>query len=109
MSIAHGTNIEAKPMNMNQNETSENQTVLNPLGIERNLRIKEVIDVVGLSRATIYRMMGVFKFPLAEKVSLALVGWKTNELREFMTLGPDGWYEKYGKQQEAEKLERQQA
>ncbi len=109
MSIAHGTNIEAKPMNMNENETPINQTLINPLGIERNLRMKEVIEAVGLSRATIYRMMGVFKFPLAVKVSLSLVGWKAAELREYMQLGPDGWYEKYGKQQEAEKLKRQQA
>lgn len=107
MSIAHGTNVEAKPMNMNTHETPVNQTLINPLGIERNLRMKEVINAVGLSRATIYRMMTVFKFPLAMKVSLSLVGWKAEELRQYMTLGPDGWYEQYGKHQEAAKHKRQ--
>jgi len=74
------------------------------LDAQRNLRTKEVITKVGLSRATIYRLMDEFQFPQKVKLSKGLVGWRVKEINEFLIIGPDGWYEKYGQHQQAEKL-----
>jgi predicted DNA-binding transcriptional regulator AlpA len=99
------TNYKGKAMNTNTTETPS--TDVNALGIARRLRVKEVIANVSLSRATIYRQMGEFKFPLSVKVSVGLVGWRISDIRDYVDLGPDGWFEKYGRDQQAEKLARQ--
>jgi len=100
MSIAKNVNREANIMNMNNNRTAQ-------LSDQRNLRIKEVIDVVGLSRNTIYRLMEKFQFPKKVKLSQGLVGWRIEEIKIFLELGPDGWYEKHGIRQQAEKQAKQ--
>jgi len=81
--------------------------LLNSLGTQRNLTIKEVVDAVGISRATIYRMMAVFKFPLPVKRSIQLVGWRVEDLKTYVELGADGWYESHGIHQQTEKLAKQ--
>jgi len=75
--------------------------------VRRNLTIKEVVELLGISRATIYRMIALYKFPLPIKRSLSLVGWRLEDLGNYVELGPDGWYEKYGQHQQAEKLTQQ--
>lgn len=77
------------------------------LSATRNLRTKEVVVVVGLSRPTIYRLMDKFQFPQKMKISQGLVGWRVEDLKAYIELGADGWYEKYGKYQQAEKLAKQ--
>ena len=69
--------------------------------VQRNLTIKEVVELLGISRATIYRMIALYKFPLPIKRSLSLVGWRLEDLGNYVELGPDGWYEKYGQYQES--------
>ena len=96
-------------MNIQQNNESAFSAANSHMKIQRNLNIKEVIDIIDLSRATIYRMMGLYLFPLSVKVSIGKVAWKPVDIEQFIALGPYGWYEKFGKQQEAEKIERQLA
>lgn len=91
---------------MNQHQNSH-EADTNSLGIARRLRVREVAECVNLSRATIYRLMGEFKFPLTVKVSAGLVAWRISDVRNYVELGPDGWYEQYGKAQQAEKLNKQ--
>lgn len=87
-------------MNMNKNKIAQ-------LSEQRNLRTKEVVVAVGLSRATIYRLMEKFQFPQKVKLSQGLVGWRVEDVKEFIGLGPDGWYENHGKNEQAKKLAKQ--
>lgn len=50
----------------------------------RNLKIQEVVDRVGLSRATIYRMMERGQFPRSHKVTSYAVRWRESEIDDFM-------------------------
>ena len=42
----------------------------------RVIRLQEVCDIVGLSRATLYRMMRESRFPRQIKLSQQAVGWR---------------------------------
>lgn len=94
-------------MNVSKTNSEQPINLLNTLGTQRNLTIVEVVEAVGISRATIYRMIALFKFPLPVKRSIQLVGWRVEDLKTFIELGADGWYEKHGKFQQAEKLAKQ--
>ncbi len=48
------------------------------------LRIKKVIESVGLSRATIYRAMKEGRFPQAVQLGPNSVGWLEHELTEWL-------------------------
>ena len=74
------------------------------LNVPKNLRIQDVVSLVELSRNTIYRLMEKHQFPQRIRLSQGLVAWRETEVNQFRVMGPDGWYEKYGKQQQAEKL-----
>lgn len=50
----------------------------------RFLRIKEVIHLTGLSRASIYRAMDDGSFPLSVRLTKKSVGWKDVEIYEWM-------------------------
>jgi len=86
---------------------TKNENQIEQLNIPNNLRIKGVVDSVQLSRNTIYRLMKKYQFPQKVKLSQGLVAWRETEVNQFRTLGPDGWYEKYGQHQQAEKLTQQ--
>ena len=88
-------------MNMNENKT-DSQGRQPTLRAKEIVRVKEVVTAVGLSRATIYRLMEKFQFPQKVKISQGLVGWRIDEVNQFIELGPDGWYEQFGKAQEQE-------
>ena len=94
-------------MSMHNTDNVQQINLLNSLGTQRSLTIKEVVDAVGISRATIYRMMTVFKFPLPVKRSILLVGWRVEDLKTYVELGADGWYEKHGIHQQTEKQAKQ--
>ena len=96
-------------MNTQQNNESFFSAANSHMRLRRNLQVREVIEIVGLSRATIYRLMGLYLFPQSVKVSISLVAWKHADLEPFLELGPDGWYEKFGKQQQSQKVEHQLA
>ncbi len=92
---------------MHNTDNVQQINLLNSLGTQRSLTIKEVVDAVGISRATIYRMITVFKFPLPVKRSIQLVGWRVEDLKTYVELGADGWYEKHGIHQQTEKQAKQ--
>ncbi|MDE1942734.1 MAG: AlpA family phage regulatory protein [Betaproteobacteria bacterium] len=47
---------------------------------QRILRIQEVSHLVGLSRASLYRLMRLGLFPKSIKLGLSAVGWDSNDL-----------------------------
>ncbi len=46
----------------------------------RIIRIKETCNYVGMSRATIYRLIAQEKFPAPVKIGAQAVGWELSEL-----------------------------
>lgn len=96
-----GWNVDSLRNEQEGNAMKKNTNERRTLDVQRNLRAKEVILAVGLSRATIYRLMDKYQFPQKVKLSQGLVGWRVEQIKEFIELGPDGWYEKYGQYQEA--------
>lgn len=49
----------------------------------RYLRIAEVVSKTGVSRSTIYELMGKGEFPMARRLTSRTVGWDDSEI--------DGW------------------
>lgn len=52
--------------------------------VDRILRIKTVVDRVGLSRATIYRRMGKGEFPEQADLGGISVGWRESEINAWI-------------------------
>ncbi|NOD78910.1 AlpA family transcriptional regulator [Ruegeria sp. HKCCD4332] len=50
----------------------------------RILRITEVIERTGLSRASIYRLMKSGDFPKRVKLSVRMVGWREQDIQEWL-------------------------
>lgn len=48
------------------------------------LRLPEVIDMTGLSRSTIYVLIGKEKFPTSISLSARSVGWIEQEVEEWI-------------------------
>ncbi len=55
---------------------------------ERLLRRREVEEISGLSRASIYRLMRGGSFPLPVRVSAVAVRWKESDIRTWMRTRP---------------------
>ena len=47
---------------------------------DRLLRLAEVLSLTGLSRSSIYRMIGQRAFPAPLKIGTCAVGWRQSEL-----------------------------
>ncbi len=54
-----------------------------PQGINKFLRIDEVVSLTGLPRATIYEMAVNGKFPKQVRLSPRAVGWIESEISEW--------------------------
>lgn len=50
----------------------------------RIIRLPEVADRIGMSRGTIYRLMGIGKFPKSVKLSDRAVGWRESDLESWL-------------------------
>ena len=50
----------------------------------RYLRIAEVVRRTGVSRSTIYEMMGKNEFPLARRLTSRTVGWEEAAIEDWM-------------------------
>lgn len=50
----------------------------------RYLRIAEVVSRTGVSRSTIYEMMGKNEFPLARRLTSRTVGWEEADIDNWM-------------------------
>jgi prophage regulatory protein len=48
------------------------------------MRLPEVIETVGLSRASIYRLMAAGQFPQKVQLGPSSVGWLRHEVREWL-------------------------
>lgn len=57
---------------------------------EAFLRLAEVLQLVALSRATIYNLMSDGAFPEAVKLTGHVVGWRVKDIRAWLK-SPTGW------------------
>ncbi len=66
--------------------TTERQTPSadSPNQHERILRIREVIEITGLSRTTVWRMERKGEFPTRVQLGVGSVGWRDSELRNWL-------------------------
>jgi len=48
------------------------------------IRLNEVMDMTGLSRSTIYRMMDKEDFPLSTSLGERAIGWSMQEVQEWV-------------------------
>jgi predicted DNA-binding transcriptional regulator AlpA len=53
-------------------------------GSHRLIRIAEVLQICGLSRATLYREIKAKEFPAPLKLSARSVGWRQEEVMEWV-------------------------
>lgn len=53
-------------------------------GPERFLKLAEVVEMAGLSRGSIYRMMKEGRFPAARQVGRTAVRWLASEVQDWM-------------------------
>jgi prophage regulatory protein len=69
-----------------QNTVIAQPKEISPLLLRREklLKIRRVTDLVGLSRATIYRMIQENTFPHPVKLSARRVGWARSEVFKWM-------------------------
>ena len=58
----------------------------------RVLRIADVTNLCGISRATVYRLIANDKFPKGRKVSGKAVGWISTEIEEWINTLPKNDY-----------------
>lgn len=53
--------------------------------MERMIRLKEVVEITGYSRATIYRLMDLGMFPMKVKLGLRAVAWKKSDVENWLS------------------------
>ena len=56
--------------------------------IDRLLRRRQVEEMTGLSRSSIYRLMRTQEFPVAVKVGPAAVRWKESDITNWLESRP---------------------
>ena len=57
---------------------------------DRFMRAKEVMQVTGLTKATLYRRIEEGQFPKQVRLGPAIVAWRQSEVEEWMK-DPTGW------------------
>ena len=65
-------------------QTTSNIVTANTDKADRIIRIKELIDMVGLSRTTIWRMENYGSFPKRVSLGANSVGWKLSEINQWL-------------------------
>ena len=65
------------------------------------LRHSEVVACVGLSSATLYRLISRGAFPRPVRISTRLTGWRSDEVEEWLTSRPYTAPESPGRAMEA--------
>ena len=65
------------------------------------LRRSEVVARVGLSRATIYRMISSGEFPRSVRIGVRATGWRSDEVEEWLASLPYTAPESPGRAEEA--------
>ena len=51
---------------------------------QRIVRLPEVVDRVGMSRGSVYRLMTIGRFPKSVKLSERAVGWRESDLNDWL-------------------------
>ena len=54
----------------------------------RFLRVRQVVQLTGLSRMTIYRLELAGKFPKRRKLSQNSIAWREEEIEEWLSTRP---------------------
>jgi prophage regulatory protein len=57
---------------------------------DRILRMPQVVAITGLSRSTVYRLIGEGRFPRQRVLSARAVGWLESELQAWLQARRDG-------------------
>lgn len=70
--------------NAAQKDLAEVRYSPDPLSLKRILRRKELEELVGLSRSTIYEMMSLGTFPRPIRLGKRAVGWKRESIEEWL-------------------------
>ncbi|GAA0888753.1 AlpA family transcriptional regulator [Rhodanobacter soli] len=72
---------------MNDNTSSNQQQTTAPVPpiLPAIIRLPEVLQSVGLSRPSIYRLMKLGEFPQQVKLGLSSVGWMRAEIAQWIT------------------------
>ena len=52
--------------------------------IDRYIRIKELVEILGICRSTIYRLVNLKKFPKQIKLSERTAVWRLSEVNEWI-------------------------
>ena len=52
------------------------------------LRLKQVIDITGLSKSSIYALIALGKFPPQKKLSVRAVGWPADKIFAWVEARP---------------------
>ena len=65
------------------------------------LRLPALLARVGLSQATIYRMISSGKFPRSVRVGVRATGWRSDEVEEWLASRPYTAPESSGRAEEA--------
>ena len=53
--------------------------------IDRILKLKEVIEITGLSRSTIYNYMSDNLFPKSIKLTIRRIGWRESDIQNYLS------------------------
>ena len=65
---------------------------------DRVVRIKEVLEIVGVSRSVLEELVRHGQFPQPIQISRTLHGWRMSDVQEFIRIGGvDAWMQQYGK------------
>lgn len=63
-------------------------TDLEKLAYYRIMRLGEVMELTGLSRATLYRLMSEDAFPQSVEIGKGAIGWHAGEVLEWLATRP---------------------
>ncbi len=67
---------------------------------KRALKLKEVVGLVSLSSATIYRMISSGEFPRPVRIGVRATGWRSDEVDEWLASRPHTVPESPGRAEE---------
>ena len=68
---------------------------------KRALKLKEVVGLVSLSSATIYRMISSGEFPRPVRIGVRATGWRSDEIEKWLASRPYTAPESPGRAEEA--------
>jgi prophage regulatory protein len=72
--------MSAKPLAVGKRNAAASQPML--------LRINAVVQVTGLGRSTIYRLMAADQFPLPVRLTTKVVAWRRTDLEDWTFARP---------------------